>query len=389
MSRQAFGSLRLLPSGRYQVRYRHNGDRHTAPLTFTTKNAAREFLKRTEREIAAGTWRSAADETADREAVAAARAVAEAEAARRGTPFGTFAERWIGNRYNAAGKPLAPTTRAEYERLLRGPLAPLADRPVSSIDLATVQDWRAAQLAGGKVTQTARAYALLRSVLADAVHRGLLAEAPRPIRGAAGATTGKPVAPPTSDELATILDTLPERLRPFAIVAAYGGLRSGELRELRRGDVELTGGDVVLHVRRGVTHAGGRAVVGGPKTAAGVRDVLLPEVAARPLRAYMAEHVPINADALLWPASDGVSHLRQSTIARHWQRAREAAGRPDLPLHALRHYTASHYSAAGATSREVADRLGQASEGIALRYTHGTGREADLVAAMGAAARRA
>lgn len=88
-----------------------------------------------------------------------------------------------------------------------------------------------------------------------------------------------------------------------------------------------------------MTHAGGRAVVGEPKTAARVRDVLLPEVAARPLRAHMAEHVPIKGGALLWPAADGVSHLRQSTIAR--------------------------------------------------RYTQATGRDADLVAAMDAAARRA
>ena len=45
----------------------------------------------------------------------------------------------------------------------------------------------------------------------------------------------------------------------------------------------------------------------------------------------MAEHVPIHADALLWPAADGVSHLRQSTIARHWQTAREAAHRDAIP----------------------------------------------------------
>lgn len=101
------------------------------------------------------------------------------------------------------------------------------------------------------MTQTALAYALLCSILADAVHRGLLAEAPRPIRGAPGATTGKRVAPPSSEELAMILDTPPERLRAFETVAAYGGLRSGELHELRRGDEELTYGNVVLHVRRG------------------------------------------------------------------------------------------------------------------------------------------
>lgn len=391
MSREAWGALRRLPSKRWQARFVVDGVQHTAPTTFDTKGAARAYLVRTQAEIAAGTWLSKADAAAAREAAADARAVAEREAERRALPFSTFATDWLSKRYSASGKPIRETTRAEYRRLLDGPLASLADVPVSSIDRAAVEDWHAAALATGKVTQTARAYALLSSILRSAVSRGLLAEAPAPIRGAASATTGKPVKPPTPEQLAAIIDAMPERLRAFVVVAAWSGLRSGELRELRRGDVHVTrkAGAVVgvtLRVSRGVTHAGGRAIVGEPKTSAGARSVPLPAVAYRPLLAHMAERVPVNPDALLWPAADGVAHMRQSTFARHWKNAREAAKRPDLPLHGLRHYAASHYSAAGATSREVADRLGQASEGIALRYTHGTGREAALVEALDAAA---
>lgn len=395
MSREAWGALRRLPSKRWQARFVVDGVQHTAPTTFDTKGAARAYLVRTQAEIAAGTWLSKADAAAARQAAADARAAAEREAERRSLPFSTFATDWLSKRYSASGKPIRETTRAEYRRLLDGPLASLADVPVSAIDRAAVEDWHADTLATGRVTQTARAYALLSSVLRSAVSRGLLAEAPEPIRGAASATTGKPVKPPTPEQLAAIIDAMPERLRSFVIVAAWSGLRSGEMRELRRGDVVVTreAGAVVgvsLRVSRGVTHTtGGGAIVGAPKTGAGVRVVPLPAVAYRPLLSHMAERVPLNPDALLWPAADGVAHLRQSTFARHWKNAREAAGRPDLPLHGLRHYAASHYSAAGATSREVADRLGQASEGIALRYTHSTGREAALVEALDASARTA
>lgn len=392
MSREAWGALRRLPSKRWQASFIVDGERHTGPTTFDTKGAARAYLSRTQAEIAAGTWLSKEDATAARQAAADARAAAERDAERRALPFSAFATDWLSKRYSASGKPIRETTRAEYRRLLDGPLAPLADMPVSSIDRAAVEDWHAAALATGRVTQTARAYALLSSVLRSAVSRGMLAEAPEPIRGAASAKTGKAVKPPTPEQLAAIIAEMPERLRSFVIVAAWSGLRSGEMRELRRGDVVVTreAGAVVsvaLRVSRGVTHTtGGGAIVGAPKTGAGVRIVPLPAVAYRPLLSHMAERVPVNPDALLWPAADGVAHLRQSTFARHWKNAREAAGRPDLPLHGLRHYAASHYSAAGATSREVADRLGQASEGIALRYTHGTGREASLVEALDAAA---
>lgn len=394
MSREAWGALRRLPSKRWQASFIVDGVRHTGPTTFDTKGAARAYLARTQAEIAAGTWLSKADAAAAREAAAADRAAAQREAERRSTTFAAFAADWLTKRYSASGQPIRETTRAEYRRLLAGPLSPLADLPVSAIDRAAVEDWHAAALATGRVTQTARAYALLSSVLRSAVSRGLLAEAPEPIRGAASATTGKKVKPPTPEQLAVIVAEMPEHLRAFVLVAAWSGLRSGELRELRRRDVlvKRDAGAIVgvtLRVSRGVTHTKHGAIVGAPKTAAGSRSVPLPAVAFRPLLAHMAERVPLDPDALLWPAADGVSHMRQSTFARHWQRAREAAERPDLPLHGLRHYAASHYSAAGATSREVADRLGQASEGIALRYTHGTGREASLVEALDAAARTA
>lgn len=392
MSREAWGALRRLPSKRWQASFIVDGVRHTAPGTFDTKGAARAYLSRTQAEIAAGTWLSKDDAAAAREAAAADRAAAQREAERRALPFSAFATDWLSKRYSASGQPIRETTRAEYRRLLDGPLAPLADVPVPSIDRAAVEDWHADALATGRVTQTARAYALLSSILRSAVSRGLLAEAPEPIRGAASATTGKPVKPPTPEQLAAIIAEMPEALRSFVTVAAWSGLRSGELRELRRRDVVVTreAGAVVgvtLRVSRGVTHTKDRgAIIGKPKTDAGARAVPLPAVAYRPLLAHMAERVPVNPDALLWPAADGTSNMRQSTFARHWQRARRVAGRPDLPLHGLRHYAASHYSAAGATSREVADRLGQASEGIALRYTHGTGREATLVEALDASA---
>ncbi|TCJ29810.1 hypothetical protein E0W80_01870 [Microbacterium sp. PI-1] len=393
MSREAWGALRRLPSKRWQASFIVDGVRHTGPTTFDTKGAARAYLSRTQAEIAAGTWLSKEDAAAARQAAADERAAAERDAERRALPFSAFATDWLSKRYSASGKPIRETTRAEYRRLLDGPLASLADIPVSSIDRAAVEDWHAAALATGRVTQAARAYALLSSILRSAVSRGMLAEAPEPIRGAASAKTGKPVKPPTPEELAVIIAEMPERLRSFVIVAAWSGLRSGEMRELRRGDVVVTrdAGAVVgvaLRVSRAVTHTTGatKPHIGAPKTGAGVRVVPLPAVAYRPLLSHMADRVPLNPDALLWPAADGVANMRQSTFARHWKNARESAGRPDLPLHGLRHYAASHYSAAGATSREVADRLGQASEGIALRYTHGTGREASLVEALDAAA---
>ena len=54
---RSFGSIRKLPSGRFQARYRHLGRRITADTTVTTKAEARVFLSSVEADLARGTYR--------------------------------------------------------------------------------------------------------------------------------------------------------------------------------------------------------------------------------------------------------------------------------------------------------------------------------------------
>jgi hypothetical protein len=55
--RRSFGSLRQLPSGRWQARDRDAaGKSHTAPETFTTRPEAARFLAQVETDLARGEW---------------------------------------------------------------------------------------------------------------------------------------------------------------------------------------------------------------------------------------------------------------------------------------------------------------------------------------------
>ena len=86
---------------------------------------------------------------------------------------------------------------------------------------------------------------------------------------------------------------------------------------------------------------------------------------------------------LLFPAADGVSHLSQSTFhTPTWRDAREAAGRPEMPFHALRHYAGTRYAQHGATLAETMSRLGHSSMAVAMRYQHATDRDAEIAARM-------
>jgi hypothetical protein len=54
--RRHFGSLRKLPSRRWQSPYCHNGARHAAPHTFATKTDAQGWLSSIETDIKRGDW---------------------------------------------------------------------------------------------------------------------------------------------------------------------------------------------------------------------------------------------------------------------------------------------------------------------------------------------
>ena len=108
-----------------------------------------------------------------------------------------------------------------------------------------------------------------------------------------------------------------------------------------------------------------------------------------PLREHLALNIVGGRDGLLFPGRDG-GHLPQSTLAWHFTRARETAGRPDLRWHDLRHTGAVLAASTGATLAELMARLGHSTPGAALRYQHAAqGRDSQIAAALSALAQRA
>ena len=166
------------------------------------------------------------------------------------------------------------------------------------------------------------------------------------------------------------------------LLAAWGGLRMGELIELRRRDIDAQRG--VIHVRRGVVRVEGKVLVGSPKSAAGVRDVAVPPHLLPLLKEHLATYVDPGPDALAFPSvNDRTVQVHPNTLYRQWYRARKAAGRPDLRIHDLRHTGAVLAAQTGATLAELMARMGHSTPQAALRYQHAAqGRDAQIAAAL-------
>jgi integrase len=156
--------------------------------------------------------------------------------------------------------------------------------------------------------------------------------------------------------------------RALVLVAGYGGLRWGELVGLRRRRVDLAGARI--HVVEQLAEVAGKFIVAPPTTAAGQRVVVLPSVAVAALADHLDDYAAPDPDGLVFPSGRG-TYLQRSNFSRLvWRPAVQRLGLDGLRFHDLRHTAATLAAAAGATTKELMERMGHTSSAVALRYQH-------------------
>lgn len=373
MGRRGFGMVRRLPSKRYQASYSGPDlNRHVAPVTFTTKGDAESWLAEERKVVESDKWRPPAARKADAARAGHAETLAQ------------YAKRWLTQR-RVNGEPLRANTVIDYERALRLYINPyLGERLVPDITRSDVRTWYNQQLSGAQDRPRAKAYAVLRTIMNSAVEEELIDVNPVSIRGAGVTRRKHGIEPATLEELAIIVAAMPERLRLMVQLATWCALRYGELAELRRRDVDHLNG--VIKVRRAVTFTPKVTTIGPPKTKAGIRDVAIPPHLHDAVRAHLKDHTKAGRDSLLFPSQSG-GHLHESVVYRRWNAARQAAGRPELRFHDLRHTGATLAAQAGATTAELQARLGHATSDAAMIYQHAAkGRDRILAEGLSALA---
>lgn len=352
------GRVRQLPSGRWQARYpdSETGRLITAPITYAERYQAEQYL--------------------------AERVDEEPEQSRPDPLLRDYAAGWL------EGRDLKPRTREHYRVMLEGLIEPdLGSLRLSRITPTRVRSWHDG-LDKDAPTMRAHAYGLLRTILGTAHREDLIDANPCRISGAGSAKTRVQPKPATLDELEQLVAAMPDKYRAMTLLAAWCGLRFGELTELRRSDVDIEAG--LLRIARGVVRVkevdgDGQArtvfVVGDPKSDAGRRRVAIPPHIIPALREHLEARVSLDPGALLFPAVDGVTHLAPSTLYRSFYPARVKAGRPDLRWHDLRHTGLTMAAQAGATLAELMNRAGHSTVSAAIRYQHAASEQDQVIAA--------
>lgn len=342
--KRTFGEISPLPSGRYRARYRGpDGERYPAPVTFLSRMDAETWLSAQARKVSSGDW------TPPTEVVA------------EGVRFEEFA------RESLARRRLRPGTAALYDKLLRLEILPVfGSHRVRHISAVEVTDWY--QAMSEHPTQQANAYGLLKSLMKDAVEEGIIERNPCRVKGGSNKHAVHEIKVLTPTQLSRYLEAVPASRRVPLLLAGWCGLRSGEVRGLRVQDLDVKNG--VVHVRQAVVRLVGELIIQPPKTAAGVRDVAIPPHLLPSLRTWMDARPPRDPEALLFPASDGVTPLNDSVLREAHYKGRKAINMPKLTIHDLRHTSATMAAQQGATIAELQARIGHTTPNMALRYQH-------------------
>ncbi len=246
--------------------------------------------------------------------------------------FGTAAEDWIA--YIEHDRKRRPSTVRGYRRELDKNLLPEfgADTPLDQITTRQIDAYRERLVAEGQLAARSvnKRLAQLHAIFKRAQRVHGLASNP------VAAAERQPYRP--SGEIGVLSPDEVERLASKAAddqdaalyrFAAYTGLRLGELRALRWGDIDWM--LRLVHVRRSYTWGSA-----GPPKSGKVRSVPLVDQAARAVEGLSRrEHFTGEGD-LVFPGPTG-GHLEESALRRRYYAALEGAGLEHMRFHDLRH----------------------------------------------------
>jgi integrase len=354
MTRRKFGKVRKLPSGRYQASYVDPwGKRHLAPTTYRNKTDARRWLSTKEADIARGTWID--DELGK-------------------VTFADYARGWLRDHQK-----MGPRYRETCLRNLRLHLAPLDKVQLRALTPVMVRSWHAQAMRGtGGRTSIAQSYRFMRAVLNAAVREGAIARNPCQVPGA-GSDRARERTVASLDELAALVEAITPRYRAAVLLAAWCGLRRGEVLGLHREDIDLDAGTVTVRRNRIELLENPTRFDGKPKSDAGRRSINVPPH----VLPILAQHIDEWAGPQRVFVGRTGQPMRGDAVRQAFARARRKTDMTDFTFHDLRHTGSTLAAAAGATLKDLMRRLGHASTAAATRYLHAVeGRDAEIAAAL-------
>lgn len=343
-----WGSIRKLPSGRFQARYPHPElpGVHIPLGTFAAKIDAEAALAKEQRAIERGDWIHPDDRAK--------------QSQRDGTTVGELFT------YKLEHDELTPGTVKHYRTQWTNSLAPTFEHlPAARVTRGDIETWWLDLRRAHPDRQRGnnQALTLLKNLFAQAVEREIIDVSPvrvtpvkvRPKRARTALT---------EDQLQALCKHLPAHYVLPIITAAATGMRVGEWCELRGRDLKQRDGRWWLEITRHYTREGG--VQPGTKTKDD-RTIPVPESLTEEIQEAARR---AGRDGLLFVNEHG-GRMQYNKINPVLARAAAAAGIDEkVTTHDLRHTCATLMARQGVEAISIMMMLGHKSADVALGYQH-------------------
>lgn len=374
--KRQFGTIRKLPSGKYQARYTHpeTGQRYKAPHTFAGKLDAEHWLSTQARNIALGAWVNPAlqgQETKGQQSLG----------------------QWVQEHHARVSRTLKATTVETYGKRIRtrilevaGAAAQLQHIPLKDVSPADIQAWwDSISETYTTPTANAEAYKRLKAALEEAVTLEIISRNPARLKNAS-----RPVATtkdlPELWELEAIINQLPGHYRLLGILTLIHGLRVGEALALRLEDVVRTPTGYMVRVEGNLQRVKdpltGRysMIRQSPKTEAGRRTVPILDAYVEDVRAHLRLWCAGVPPAGLLSRTSTGQPVMDTSFRECFNRARKKAVKElgvkaEITPHYGRKFLSTHLQELGAAPAEVGAILGQQDVGIILGTYSGVSRQ--------------
>jgi integrase len=173
----------------------------------------------------------------------------------------------------------------------------------------------------------------------------------------------------TAEQVEALASSIDARHATLVRLAAYTGLRAGEICALRVGRVDLESGRIT--VAQSVTEVPGHGLYFSEPKTYERRSVTLPAFLVDELAKHLVTR-PDDPAALVFTSPEGSTLNHKNFYRRHFKPALNAAGLPAITrFHDLRHTCAALCIALGAHPKAIQERLGHSSITVTLdRYGH-------------------
>jgi integrase len=283
-------------------------------------------------------------------------------------------ERWLPH----AATRVRPRTMLRYTGLMHTHVLPaIGNVPLGKLRPAHVQTVVDHVLAAGRAPRTAlHAYRVLSSALRQAMRWQLLAT--NPAAAVEPPRAERPVlVVPDADLVTKIIHrSIGTSLEMPIKLAAWTGMRLGELLALRWSDVDLDGRR--FRVTNTLQWAGAGFSFAEPKTARGRRTVSLPPIAGEALRAHrrqQAERRLLAGESwhdldLILDRGDGFP-MRTEAVSAAFSKLIKRGGFPHVRFHDLRHSFATEMLKANTPPKITSEALGHSSVAFTMDvYSH-------------------